>query len=875
MRSIFQKIYLLVVVIIFCLLSITTFLNVKNGREALFEEMGKRALAHSRTLQVKCKYAITVIDRNTCTSFIDRQSVHTFIEDIRQHEADIQRALIIDRDGMVLSSLNKNEIDTFLPEFVFNSDRKVKTEPAIQWLPEEKKLSITSDIIIDGISMGTTIVQFSLKGIEDEVDAITIRAFVTGILFLLGGAIFASPIVRTIARPVQQLNHYAGEIAKGKLDYNLDIRSHDEVGQLASSFRHMTLTLKQTLADLNGRMAELKNSERSLRHSEKKYRDIFDNAVEGIFQITSAGHVVTANNAFLAMFGFLSEQEVTAATNITDYLLHSKDRHSMLAILDDSGEIKDMEVTLKRQDGTVFTALVNARVAYLTHENIKIIDGRLQDITARKEKEHAIREMEYAENANRTKSVFLSNMSHELRTPLNAILGYTQIFAGDSSLTAKQKDGINVIHQSGHHLLMLINDILDLSKVESGKMELNENDFPLANFLDGIKNSIKGRANDKNIAFHYEPDGPLPLVITADELRLRQVLLNLLSNAVKFTDSGFCALKVKARPAAKDNVILTFKVEDSGGGIPPDMHKIIFQPFQQTGDRLKYSEGSGLGLGISRKLVELMGATLELTSPLHKNLDNGTGAGCCFSFSIKVPASEDLAESVQTVSQITGYSHSGSDNSAKKILIVYDKESNQKVMRAILESFSFVVEELENGVGIFEACCRFRPDAILMDLQMPEKDGFTACLELKGYSEHSEIPVIAVTSSTANDTILCKKCFERGFSGFLTRPIVIPELMECLAGLIEIELQYSEIPGHDTISPADSSDFVVPAQEILERFLILGNAGDVTGIVALNDEVAAMESGKYILFSDKISTMADNFQLIEMGDFITLLCENR
>jgi len=194
-------------------------------------------------------------------------------------------------------------------------------------------------------------------------------------------------------------------------------------------------------------------------------------------------------------------------------------------------------------------------------------------------------------------------MSHELRTPLNAILGYTQIFNADESLTLKQQSGIRTMHQSGEHLLMLINDILDLSKIEADRMELVENEFRLPGFLQGIADIIKVRSLAKGIEFCLQVDETLPLVIKADELRLRQVLLNLLSNAVKFTFKGSCTLSVLARSSSPQMTFLTFMVEDTGVGIASEMQESVFEPFKQTGERLQYSEGSGLGLAISRKLV--------------------------------------------------------------------------------------------------------------------------------------------------------------------------------------------------------------------------------------------------------------------------------
>ncbi len=251
-----------------------------------------------------------------------------------------------------------------------------------------------------------------------------------------------------------------------------------------------------------------------------------------------------------------------------------------------------------------------------------------------------------AEEANHAKSVFLSTMGHELRTPLNAILGYTQIFSEDASLSPKVKTGVKTIQQSGEHLLLLLNDILDLSKIEAGKMELMKTEFRLPEFLQGIMGIIRVRAKEKGIDCNYTAETSIPAVIETDELRLRQVILNLLSNAVKFTDTGHCTLCIRSLPAGDNRALLTFIIEDSGIGIASGMQEKIFEVFQQTGQRLKFSEGYGLGLSISRKLVQLMGGDLVLVSPIYEQYGSGSEPGSRFSFTIEVGTSGELLETL-------------------------------------------------------------------------------------------------------------------------------------------------------------------------------------------------------------------------------------
>ncbi|MEA3547442.1 MAG: PAS domain-containing protein, partial [Thermodesulfobacteriota bacterium] len=473
---------------------------------------------------------------------------------------------------------------------------------------------------------------------------------------------------------------------------------------------------------------------------------------------------------------------------------------------------------------------------------------------------------EKAEAANQAKSVFLSNMSHELRTPLNAILGYTQLFAGDSSLTLKQQSGIKTIHQAGKHLLMLINDILDLSKVEADKMELVKSEFRLPEFLQGIVDIFKIKARAKGLHFFYEPQASLPAIIEADELRLRQVILNLLANAVKFTNSGHCTLRVQSRPATHNKALLTITIEDSGAGIMPKMQEKVFEPFQQTGERLKYAEGYGLGLAISRKLIHLMGGTLQLVSPITEQPKAGEGPGSRFSFAIEMVVSGDVAITDPEERKVTGYTLSGEKGGPKKILIVDDNASNRAVLRDTLETLGFVAEEAKNGSEVLAACQRFQPDAILMDLRMPEMDGFTATKQVKGHQSFTHVPVIAITASITDMKKLRQRCLEYGFSAYFINPYSATELLEHLADQLHIELQYAEgiteSPNEPVILP--------PPRDILDNLVKLAQSGDISGISEQSAEISMMESGKYRAFAHRIEQLAEDLQLIEIEKFIAM-----
>jgi len=324
--------------------------------------------------------------------------------------------------------------------------------------------------------------------------------------------------------------------------------------------------------------------------------------------------------------------------------------------------------------------------------------------------EELIRSKEAAEAANKAKSTFLANMSHELRTPLNAILGYAQFLQKDPAVTEHQQDRLKIIHKSGEHLLSLINDILDLSKIEAGKIELSSAQFSMTDFLNNIADMFQMRANQKGIGFRYESSPYLPKYIRGDEVRIRQILINLLGNAVKFTDKGSITFGADYRDGR-----VCFEVRDTGPGISPDEREKIFDPFHQTGSSMKKSEGTGLGLSISKRLTELMGGSLTVKST--------PGQGSVFRAELELPSviPEENISDVKNSSLITGY-----EGARRKILIVDDIYQNRFLLSDLLISLGFETSEADDGQKAVEKAAELQPDLILMDLFMPDMDGFEA-----------------------------------------------------------------------------------------------------------------------------------------------------
>lgn len=612
-----------------------------------------------------------------------------------------------------------------------------------------------------------------------------------------------------------------------------------------------------------------KEAEQKILEAQAKYQTVADFTYAWEYWIGTDGELVYVSPSCKRISGY-SQKEFLRNPALLHEIIHPDDQKLFIGHtheVDELGGTIPIQFRIITKDGQERWLGHNCQSISNTMGECTGRRGSNRDITQQKVAEQRIvLAKEQAETANRAKSVFLSNMSHELRTPLNAILGYTQIFAADSGLNSQQQSGIKTIHKSGEHLLMLINDILDLSKVEAGKMELVVTAFRLPEFFLGVVDIIQVRAKQIGLEFSYEPADDLPVVIEADELRLRQVILNLLSNAVKFTKHGQCRLRVQSTLLDKQRCRLTIIVEDTGPGIEPEMQKKIFEPFQQSGERLQYSEGSGLGLAISQQMVLLMGGELHLVSPINESVTDDGGPGSRFSFSVDVSLGQDASKSIVDVQRVAGYSIPNEDIQQKVILIVDDNGPNRAVLRDTLEPLGFVCNEAEDGSEVLMACEQYRPDVILMDLRMPKVDGFTAMEQLKKHEQFSDIPVIAITASTADVQHLKKRCLEHGFSDYISKPYDVGELLEAVAEQLQIELQYKDVLSDET---AADENVRIPPVDLLGPLLELLAMGDLDGLVAKVKNIAAEDPDQYNAFSRRVEQMAEEFQFAELETLLS------
>ncbi len=527
----------------------------------------------------------------------------------------------------------------------------------------------------------------------------------------------------------------------------------------------------------------------------------------------------------------------------------------------------DRELEAHRQN---LEQMVARRTAELTDANAQLS----QQIVTRKEVEQELRRAQElalqaknaAETANQAKSEFLANMSHELRTPLNGILGYAQLLRREKGLNEFQEKGLEIIERSGNHLLRLINDVLDVSKIEARKMELVTVTFQFQAFLQEIAAMIRIQAEQKGVAFHCELAPDLPQAVCADKHRLEQILLNLLGNALKFTDHGVVSLRVHGvRQSNEFNKVETlrmycFQVEDSGVGIPQEDLEDIFLAFKQVGEHARMREGTGLGLAISRKLVEMMGGELRAQSVV--------GQGSAFSFTLPLAeaSAEHLPAPVEN-QRILGY-----QGERRKILVVDDKWENRVLLVSLLLPLGFDVQEAEDGMAGLRKAEEFLPDLIFMDLIMPVMDGFEATRQIRQMPAFAGTKIIAVSASTLIPSE--KITSEYGCDDYLLKPVHMQDVLEKIALHLGVLWLYEgEQDAKDSPQPthhgeeADAQGVLAPPVEEINRLYASVQDGDVQQVRACLETIVHQDQ-RYLPFVQQVQERLRTFDEDGLSEFL-------
>lgn len=523
-------------------------------------------------------------------------------------------------------------------------------------------------------------------------------------------------------------------------------------------------------------------SRRQIRERTLRLRTLLDTTVDGIIIIDEKGTVEDYNIACQRLFGYSPEEVIGRNVNMLMPPPYCDEHDGYLEQYRKTGRRKIIgigrEVEGRRQDGTTFP--MELSVGEARHGNSPIFMGIIRDITARKQAEADLQKAkEQAEVASRAKSLFLANMSHEIRTPMNAVLGHAELLENAGNLPTKMQQSVASIKRAGTHLMELISDILDISKIEAGAETLEAEDFEISALVEGLSAIFGVRCEQKNLMWRVDTQIDDPLV-RGDQRKLRQVLINLVGNAVKFTERGEITLRI-----VQSGRNYCFEVRDTGPGISAEVQRQIFEPFHQAEEGL-HKGGTGLGLAIAKRQIEMMGG--------HLSLQSIPGQGSLFSFTISLrPAVGPIPLPVKHGSRVER------PRSGKRFstLVVDDVEDNRDILVQMLQSMGAQVAVAGNGKEALLALRAYLPDIIFMDIRMPVMNGLEALRQIRQLWRDRRIICVAVSASGSNDD--STQYVQAGFDDFIAKPLSLAKISGCL----ERHLGLGFEPAHRDIFSAE------------------------------------------------------------------------
>ncbi|HKD99654.1 MAG TPA: ATP-binding protein [Planctomycetota bacterium] len=783
----FSRIGVTVAGLIAVAVAVPSALNVDSKRRWLRESLETRAIATAET---------AALGAASLLAAGDVQGLQAVVTSMVRTDDRIESVAITDPAGKAIAHsdalrLGETHLDLSPPP----------TRLAVSETPRDdgtSTIEVTAPLAVSGAPFGSVRATFRMaslaSAVHEELDRVMVSA---GAVFALG-VLASAWLARSMTKPIRQLAKVAGQVSAGDLTTRTGLRAKDEIGAFAEAFDRMIFDLARAQAGFRAHSAslekrvlertrEFERTTQELRGKEALLRSMAETSRLGFLVVDDrTSEVLYVNRRYCALFGI--EQLETAlqrnelrytdvlprcaalVANGADFVetcrrLH---RESVRDVLEDEILLRDGR-TVRR-----FSAQIrDEHGAYF---------GRLylfEDVTARRKAEAELAAArDSAVQVSRMKSEFLANMSHEIRTPLNGVLGLTEIVL-ETDLSPEQREYIEHVHASGSALLSLLNDILDLSKVEAGKLELESVAFALRHVVESAMQTLASRAIGKGLRFERIVEVDVPNRLLGDPTRLTQVLLNLLSNAIKFTSEGEVVLHASLMQSRPGGVVVHFAVRDTGTGIPSDKLNVIFEPFTQAdGSTTRKYGGTGLGLTIARKIAEQMGG--------HLWAESEVGKGSTFRFTASfgladAPASESAAPDVSArtpppAPDAESADATGAPVVAARVLVAEDNVVNQKVVARMLQKRGWEVELVSDGRTAVERALAGSFDVVLMDVQMPELDGFAATAEIRRREQgaRTRVPIVALTAHAMKGDR--ERCIAGGMDDYLTKPIQSKEL---------------------------------------------------------------------------------------------------
>ena len=501
-------------------------------------------------------------------------------------------------------------------------------------------------------------------------------------------------------------------------------------------------------------------------------RSLIESNIDALITTDPRGIITDVNKQMEALTGCTRDELIGAP--FKDYFTDPERAEAGIKLVLGERKLTDYELTARARDGTETVVSYNASTFHDRDRKLQGVFAAARDVTERKRYEQSLQQ------ANRAKSVFLANMSHEIRTPMNAILGFSQLMLRDQDLTPRQFQYLGTINRSGEHLLALINDVLEMSKIEAGRTTLNMSTFDLPVLLNDLEMMFRVRTNEKKLSFSVETIGDVPQYIVSDINKLRQVFINVLGNAVKFTEQGGIGMRVRAEREGASGPFLRIEIEDTGPGISPDDQDKLFRHFEQTKSGQQAGTGTGLGLAISREFVCLMGGEITVTSQVGKGSV----------FVIHLPLTDGEAEAVQAKDNSLHVLKLQPDQPTCRVLIADDIEDNRQLLAQLLTPVGFETRLANNGADAVHEFEQWRPHLILMDFRMPVMDGHEAIRRIRAMPGGREPKIIAVTASAMDENR--QELMEIGADDFISKPFREAELFQKVHAHLGVEYVYAE-----------------------------------------------------------------------------------
>ena len=624
---------------------------------------------------------------------------------------------------------------------------------------------------------------------------------------------------------------------------------------------------------VTARTRELKQTNIDLQAGEQRYRHLFEhNPAPMLIYQRETLTMLAVNDAFIHHYGYSREEAL--ALLLTD-LYPENEKEPVKKLIDGlKGHAYVGEWHHRKADGALITIVVrshdidywghNARIAVISDvTEMKLMEAELRSVNetldqkVRERTAELVQKNVELEAANHAKSLFLANMSHEIRTPLNAVLGFSQIVLHDPDLSPESRHNLQTVNRSGEHLLTLINDVLDMAKIESGRMILEQAPFDLPGLIADVTDMFAPRAAAKNLQLIRELHPGMPRNIEGDAGKLRQIIINVLGNAIKFTQKGGICLRARTCPR-EDRTWLEVEVEDSGPGIALEDIERVFNAFEQSEIGKSSQSGTGLGLSISRECARFMGGDLTVTSQ--------PGHGACFHLALPITEAAQAPEAPsegrqRRIVRLKPGQHPW------RVLVVDDRDTNREILVKMLAPLGFTMIEAEDGQAGLEAFAAQAPHLVLMDVVMPVMDGREAIRRIRALPEGRDVPIIAVSASVFEEQL--REIIQVGASDYLRKPLREEELFEKVARFLPAEFEYegeevsSSLPEGEALSAEGLAEAMALLPEAVRAELLrAARQLDKGGIMAVLNRLDGMPPG----VADRIRSLAETYRFDLLED---------